>query len=172
LLGLASACASCVKFNSLAAGTEWGAPAQAPGDVVHNEEGIAVSVETFQRPTDTSFTKARRGNPFTGFFPSGYSVQTDNINLGFDFTGLSFTTSKVTLDFLDTGGPENISVNGSTIVVGELASGSGGGVSWVVVDSPTGTGTNRKGTVTITGSVQNLKIGGQEFWIDNVCAHR
>jgi len=46
------------------------------------------------------------------------SINTNNINLGFDFTNLSFTPNKVEVIFRDTGGFENISVNGSPVVRG------------------------------------------------------
>jgi hypothetical protein len=86
-----------------------------------------------------------------------------NINLKFDFSGLAFTVGKVTFDFADLGGSENIAVNGSSIVEGELASGNVGGVPLTI---------NRVASVgdgTLDGSVRDLKIGGQQFYLDNVC---
>ena len=57
-------------------------------------------------------------------------------------------------------------MNGSAIVEGELASGTVGGVPLTV---------NRSlslglGDGTLVGNVQDLTIGGQEFFLDNVCA--
>jgi hypothetical protein len=99
------------------------------------------------------------------------AVNTNNINLEFDFTDLFFTPDKVVVIFRDTGGIENISVNGSSVLIGELASGSTSGVSWTVTDSPEPNNPhNRLGHLTINGDVERLKIGGQEFWIDSVCA--
>jgi hypothetical protein len=97
-------------------------------------------------------------------------MRTNNINLEFDFSGVGFTPSAVRFEFLDLGGFENISVNDSAIFAGELASAPNpiGGVDISVSTTPVAG--DRKGVVILTGAVQKLKVGGQEFWIDNVCA--
>ena len=87
-----------------------------------------------------------------------------NINLKFDFSGLAFTVGRVTFDFQDLGGSENVAVNGSAIVEGELSSGTVGGVPLTVTRSTS------LGDGTLVGNVQDLTIGGQEFYLDNVCA--
>ncbi|MFB3066743.1 MAG: hypothetical protein ACE10D_09545 [Planctomycetota bacterium] len=171
ILVFGSACKACVRFDGVPPATVWGnpPPTEPPGTLVHTEEDINVTVENFLwAGSGGTFNRAHPDAPFAS--ASGQSLRTNNINMAFDFSGLSFTPKKVTLDFKDMGGNENISVNGSTIAKNELASGSGGGVSWIVSSSPITGG--RQGTVTITGNVQKLLIGGQEFWIDNVCAHR
>ena len=171
LIILASGCTKCVKFNTLPVGTEWGTPAgHSSGDVVHAEEGIEVSVHDFYwSATRTHLGKTRVGTSFTG--SGGLAINTNNINLEFDFTDLFLTPDEVVVIFRDTGGYENISINGSAVLIGELASGSTSGVSWTVTDSPESTNPhNRVGTLIINGDVEKLKIGGQEFWIDSVCA--
>jgi hypothetical protein len=173
LIILASGCTKCVKFDTVPTGTEWGTPAgHSSGDVVHAEEGIEVSVHNFYwTATRTHLGRTRVAPSFTG--SGGQAINTNNINLEFDFTDLFFTPDKVVLIFRDTGGSENISVNDSTVLIGELASGSTSGVSWTVTDSPEPTNPhNRVGTLTIDGDVERLKIGGQEFWIDSVCAEK
>ena len=55
-------------------------------------------------------------------------------------------------------------MNGSAIVEGELASGTVGGVPFTV-NRPTSVGDG-----TLVGTVRDLTIGGQEFFLDNVCA--
>jgi hypothetical protein len=172
-LVMASGCTKCVTFNTVPPTTQWGTPAgQSSGDVVHTEDGIVVSVEDFYWSATTTHFGSTRVRP--SFTVTGeQSINTNNINLGFDFTNLSFTPNKVEVIFRDTGGFENISVNGSPVVRGELSSGSAAGVNWTVSDTPEPANpNNRFGTVTLNGSVSNLKIGGQEFWIQSVCAQQ
>jgi hypothetical protein len=171
LIMLASGCTKCVKFNTVPTGTEWGTPAgHSSGDVVHTEKGIKVSVQDFYwSATQTTFRKTKADTSFMS--SSEKAINTNNINLEFDFTDLFFSPDKVVVIFRDTGGIENISVNGSSVLIGELASGSTSGVTWTVADSPEPNNPhNRVGTLTIDGDVEKLKIGGQEFWIDSVCA--
>lgn len=165
-------CTKCVKFNTVPPTTQWGTPAgHAAGALVHTEDGINVTVEEFYWSATTTHFGSTRVKP--SFTVSGeQSINTNNINLEFDFTTLSFTPNKVTVIFRDTGGFENISVNGSTVIRGELASGSAGGISWTVNSTPEGNPSNRIGTVIINGIVNRLKIGGQEFWIQSVCAQK
>lgn len=166
-------CTKCVKFNAVPPAAQWGSPAgHTAGTVVHTEDGIPVAVqEFFWSPTTTHFGSTRVRPSFT--VPGEQSINTNNINLEFDFNQLWFTPNQVSVIFRDTGGFENISVNGSAVIPGELASGSGGGVSWTVNSSPEpGNPHNRIGTVTINGNTTRLKIGGQEFWIESVCAKK
>jgi hypothetical protein len=94
----------------------------------------------------------------------GQSMWISNVNLSFDFSGLPFIVGKVTFDFEDLGGSENVSVNRSAIVEGELASGEFSGATLTVVRGQT------TGEATIEGTVREFLIGGQEFFLDNVCA--
>jgi hypothetical protein len=54
------------------------------------------------------------------------------------------------------------------VFVGDLASAPPilGGVAVSVSASPVA-----GGTAVLTGNVASLRIGGQELWIDNICAH-
>jgi hypothetical protein len=100
------------------------------------------------------------------------TISTNNINPGFDFSGIGFVPYEVQFEFLDLGGFENLSVNGSPVpvYVGELSSAPSliGGVGVAVYDSPVAGG--NKGIVILRGLVKKLVVGGQEFWIDRVCA--
>jgi len=178
----------CIDFERpLVAGTEYGQPnpTQPPGTVVFTANGIPVSVQNFIFLDGREFfgsgsvvTQA----PATSI-GSGQKMQIGNINLEFDFSrfsSLGLPTSQVQFTFLDMGGFENISVNGSQVFVGELSTVPSqlGGVG-VIVNStalPSAPGNpaspGKKGTVTLTGAVNKLRIGGQEFWIDNVCVKR
>jgi hypothetical protein len=173
LLFLASGCTKCVKFNAVPPDAQWGSPAgHSSGDVVHTEDGIVVSVEDFFWSSSTTYFGSTRVRP--SFTVAGeQSINTNNINLGFDFNNLNFTPNQIEVVFRDTGGFENISVNGSPVIRGQLASGNAGAVTWTVIDAPEPSNpNNRTGTVTLNGDVTNLKIGGQEFWIQSVCARK
>ena len=166
---------ACVDFEPpLILGTQYGTPVgQNSGDVAFTTtNGVTVKVLDFHfTGGGGTFNLARiDGAPVP--FGSGQSIRTNNINLEFDFSLIGFATSQVQFDFLDLGGFENISVNGSSIFPGELAAAPSpiGGVSISVTTVPVTGG--KKGTVTLTGVVKTLKIGGQEFWIDNVCARQ
>jgi hypothetical protein len=168
---LVNGCTKCVKFNSISPSTKWGTPAgHSSGDVVYTEDDIDVSVHDFGT-TGSSLGETRVG---PSFMTSGeQAINTRAINLGFDFSKLNFTPTKVEVLFWDTGGSENISINENPIIQGELASGSAPGVTWSVSDSPQPNNpANRLGTLTINGNIQMVKIGGQEFWIESVCAKK
>ncbi|NUO08281.1 MAG: hypothetical protein HUU08_06300 [Candidatus Brocadia sp.] len=164
----------CVDFESpLVAGTQYGVPAgNSSGDVVFTAHGIPVSVYNFDFAGGGGTFKVARVETAPVPFGSGQSIRTNNINLEFDFSQLNFQPSEVQLEFLDLGGHENISVNGSPVFAGELSSVPNpiGGVS-IAVNTVTAQG-SKKGIVTLTGAVKNLRIGGQEFWIDNVCVKK
>src|SRR4029079_3374402 len=72
--------------------------------------------------------------------------------------------------YLDLGGTENLAVNGSAVFVGDIAAAPPaiGGVAVSVTAGPVPGGT--RGTVVLTGNITSLRIGGQELWIDNICA--
>jgi hypothetical protein len=97
-------------------------------------------------------------------------MRTNNINLEFDFGNIGFVPAAVKFEFLDRGGVDNISVNGSPIFAGDISAvpGSLGGVTVSVSTTPVTGG--KQGLVTLAGPIQKLRIGGQELWIDNLCA--
>ena len=166
---------ACVDFEPpLTLGTQYGTPVgQNSGDVAFTTaNGITVRVLDFHFTGGGGAYNLARIEAAPVPFGSGQCIRTNNINLEFDFSLIGFATSQVQFEFLDLGGSENISVNGSSIFTGELAAVPSpiGGVSISVTTVPVTGG--KKGTVTLTGVVKTLKIGGQEFWIDNVCARQ
>ena len=164
---------ACVDFEPpLPAGAQYGRPGQSSGDVVFTTNGIPVSVYDFVFANGGgAFNSARIEQPPTPF-SSGQSIGTNNINLEFDFTSLGLPRSQVQFDFLDMSGFENISVNGSPVFAGEFSAAPNpiGGVKIVVNTVPVANG--KKGTVILLGTVDKLRIGGQELWIDQVCVKR
>lgn len=169
----------CVRFNVPPVGALFGAPIpNPPGSVVFVESSIPVSVDRFLQVTGAWTYNWMRIEPAPAAFTlaSGNTGHTNNINAGFDFTGLPFVTTKVVFHFLHLGGYENLSVNGSSPpFVGPLtappAAIAGIGVTSAWVGVPGGS----QGTITLTGSAANpvkkLLVGGQELWLDTVCAY-
>ena len=85
----------------------------------------------------------------------------------FDYSQSGRTPSIVTVDYIDQGGSENFSVNGSDVFAGEISEVPSEikGVKVTVTKNENGSG-----TITMVGPVTSFQVGGQEFAIDNVCA--
>lgn len=159
-----------VTYDSLGVGTAWGAGyGTSPGDFLFAEDGIPVHAELFDAGSMMLFNVLRI---VPAFAPLGAVnvAEVNNICQRFDIGALGITTDRVSFDFYDQGGTENLGVNGHPLFVGDLHTvpvawfpGVSVNVAWSYV------GTDIIGTVTITGDVQELIVGGQEFHMDNVC---
>ncbi len=98
---------------------------------------------------------------------TGQDMRTGNINLMFDFSELGITPDFVTFDFADYGGYENLSLNGGTVYIGELtAAPAPPGFSMNITMS------GSIGNAIIAGPVEKLLVGGQEFFLDNICIYQ
>lgn len=156
---------NCVDFETLAPGTNYGNGINAQGEVIFTQNDIPVSVEYFEWTGGGGMFGTATVTDGTGVFGTMNSMWTNNINLGFDFTGIGYMPNRVSFDFEDFGGSENISVNGEPIFAGELnMAPMPPGITLVITDM----GTYMHAT--LYGPVTSLLIGGQEFQIDNVCA--
>ncbi len=117
------------------------------------------------------FNYAMADNSISTFTGSGISLMTNNVTAGLDLSALDVDT--LCFDFVDMGGSEELTINGAQFLTpsgyGELVTAPAtlGGVSVSVTGSSIGFGF--VGSVVLVGDVTDLKIGGQEFWIDNVC---
>ncbi|MCP4547448.1 MAG: T9SS type A sorting domain-containing protein [bacterium] len=153
-------------------GMAWGSGyGNVPGDLAFIEDNIPVILEDFYVSTYTFFNMARIDPVWSGF-GNLQCVQLNNISLRYAIYALGITVSSVTFEYVDMGGTENIQVNGASIYIGDLASAPvniAPGVSFQVVTYPIGGGV--RGEVTLTGNVQDLRLGGQEFWVDEVCVY-
>jgi hypothetical protein len=174
-----SAAAACVNFEPpLLAGTVWGVPvSQPPLTLVHVESGIRVYTEKFfLTGGGTAYREARIGNPPVPF-SAGQAVRTLHINLIFDFSGIGFTPSSYTFDYLDVNGPqsyENLRVNASPVFIGELDSPPPfiGPVSVTVGPGPFAVPPiGDRGTLKLSPNFTRLTVGGQDLWLDHVCAN-
>lgn len=154
--------------------TMYGVPAaQVSGNLAFSTNGIDAYVFNFALiPAGTAFNRAY--HTMAPVSLPGQSLRTININMLFDLRNLAFTVRKVTFNYLDLGGYENLAVNASGIYRGQLAAAPAvlGNSNVSVTSAPTPPPVSgRGGTVTITGAqIKSFLIGGQELWIDNVCA--
>lgn len=175
----AAAVPLCVDFEPpLAAGTTWGATVgQPPLTLVHVENGIRVYTEKFFLTGGaTAYRDARIGLPPVAF-SAGQAARTLHINLIFDFTGISFVPSSYTFDYLDPLGNqvyENLKVNASPVFIGELntppAALAGVPISFAsgpFFAPPSGD----RARIKLGPGVGRLQVGGQDLWIDHVCAN-
>lgn len=170
----AAAAPVCVYFNVPPLGALFGAPVGTPiGAVVWTENAIPVSVNRFLQITGAwSYNWMRIENaPAVFTLAAGKTGHTNNINAGFDFTGVGFPVNKVTFHWLNLGGYENLSVNGSAIFVGQLSAPPPviGGAAVATAWAPVAGG--KQGTTTLSGPITKMLVGGQEEWLDDVCAY-
>lgn len=167
---------ACVDFEPpLAVGTEYGTPSgHIPGDTAFTSNNITVRVWDFEFIGGGGTFNVATIEPTMTFptaFGNGQIIRPNNINLEFDFSGLGFQVAQVELNYLDLGGSENLSINGSSpTYIGELSAASSPvpGVSVSVSTTPVTGGTT--GVLTVSGAIKTLELGGQELWIDEVCA--
>lgn len=170
---------ACVDFElPLPAGTIWGASvAQPPLTLVHAENGIRVYTEKFfLTGGGTAYRDARIGIPPVAF-AAGQAARTLHINLIFDFTSVGFTPSSYTFNYLDVNGPqayENLRVNASPVFIGELDTPPAflGGVPISFAGGPFAVPPiGDRGTLKLGAGVGRLTVGGQDLWIDHICAY-
>ncbi len=139
-----------------------------PGAVVLSEDGIDMSVEEFFLRSFVGFSKAEVVPPSAGLFSTN-ALSLDNISAQFDFSRLSFAVTQVSIEFRESGGENNFSVNrfalltpltDITDLVGEIAPD--------ITASVTGQ------TITLLAQnqavIEIVLIGGQELVIDNIVA--
>jgi len=156
---------NCVDFETQALGTNYGNGINTQGEVIFTQMDIPVSVEYFEWTGGGGTFGTAFIADGTTVFGTMNSMWTNNINLGFDFSGIGYIPNRVSFDYADFGGNENISVNGEPIFAGELdMAPMPPGITMILTDM----GTYMHAT--LYGPVTSLVVGGQEFQIDNICA--
>ncbi len=177
--GCFGGCDVLFDMESLSAGHQWGdvvpsltADLAFPGDVLFSVGAVDLYIDELQSLSGfVGFNYIAVDNSMSTYFGSPQSITLNNTCAGFDFSTTPADT--VCLDFIDMGGHEQLTVNGSTFLTpggyGELMGAPAmlGGVNVTV--SGTSLGFGFVGTITLVGAITDFKIGGQEFWIDNVC---
>jgi hypothetical protein len=95
---------------------------------------------------------------------TGQDMNVNNITLSFDFT---CQLEGLTFQFGEYGGNLNVTINGDFRNFGNFNELHGLTVGGVNVSVVNGAG-NDTGKVTLTGTIDNFSVGGQELWIDNI----
>lgn len=165
---------ACVEFEQpLIVGTRFGVPqGQSPGDLAFVENGITVTLETFQSAGGNTFFNEAYVDALPVPGGATQSLRSNNIALRFDFSGLGYAASAATFYYLDFGGSEHLAANDDAPLAGELSGMAGAMTGGTAIDVIPGAVTNssRAGQVVLKGAIKALTIGGQELWIDRVCA--
>ena len=152
--------ASTVEFESVPVGTKYGGDfGHVPGQVVLTEDGIKMSVEQFFLQQFTGFFQAEVIGP-----ADDHELAIDNLSVMFDLTGAGFKVNSVTLGYVDLGGDNNFAVNGGAILqlaeITDIPMNIAPGVT-ALVDGD---------SITLTGEIDRVLIGGQELSIDTIVA--
>jgi hypothetical protein len=177
--GCFGSCDVLFDFSALALGDTWGdvIPSATdhtavPGDIITSAGGVDLYIDELHSLSGfVGFSYLMADNSVALLTGSGTALMTNNVTAGFDLSAIDVDT--LCFDFVDMGGHEELTINGSTFLTlggsGELVTAPAiiGGVSVSVTGSSIGFGF--VGSVVLVGDVTDLKIGGQEFWIDNVC---
>lgn len=153
---------SCLNFNDLSSGANYNV-----GDVL-TTSGTTFLVEKFQwgnlNWTSDGELTVTPGNKAGG---SGPELNTNNVNLNFQ---IDYPVNEITLRFADYGGNSNVRINGALKNVNDIMSLNNSTISGVTVTiSGNVTGGNWVGSIKLEGIISDFAIGGQEFWIDDIC---
>lgn len=148
------------------------AEGQKPGDTILTENGIAVTLETYhQADGGAGFGQARVDAMLV---PGGtrQSLRTNAIAVRFDFTGLPYPAKGASFHYVDFGGSKDLAANDDKPLADGIVAMAGrmtGGTTVSVTTGPTAADST-PGTVTLSGPIKSLSVGGRDFWIDAVCA--
>jgi hypothetical protein len=163
---LAQQAAVCVDFESpVALGTQTGLT----GTQFLTQNGVDVWSDQFKLSNGAYSYNSARIVAANAKFGRSQMVSINNINLQFDFSGLQASRKGISLKFADYGGGNNLSINGSRFFVGRFAQipKQLGGVA-IALQTVKFSG-GYTAILTLKGVVQNMVIGGQEFFLDDVC---
>lgn len=155
----------CLKFNDLSAGSQF------PVGSTITTGGKTVQVEPFQWAngnwTQNGYARVDASRLAGGAQPE---LRTNNANLNFR---LNYPLNRLSFRFADFGGNENLKINNDFRNVGNflgLHNTTVGGVQ-VKVTAVQDVSSIR-GEMVLEGPIQGFTVGGQEFWIDDVCTDR
>ncbi len=168
---------TCTGFENLPAGTYYNANAgYAPGDVFMQHQGVSASLGNFVYANGSTAFGDVAAQTLTNTLNPPFSLGqgtvlwTSNATATFQFPA---GTTSVCFSFWAGGGVENISVNGHPLQVVNfpfnIPSNLAPGVTFTITPAnPAGTVVS-SGTMCLSGNIESLRIGGQEFFIDNLC---
>jgi hypothetical protein len=156
----------CVDFDTSQTplNTRYSAPKQS----VISLPSVNVTVDKFLFADGTAVFNSASVETVAGF-GSNRVLRLNNVNLVVEYISSTVKQKVVSFDFLDKGGIENFSVNGSKVNVGDISSLplriNNVQISVKINRVPNG----KSGRVTMRGLIKQFAIGGQEFWVDNIC---
>jgi hypothetical protein len=193
-----SLCDLMVTYEMLA-GAIWSAPPMVQGDVLFTDAGVEVSVDILgpladnDGDGDVDFDDGPSieyvevvPSPMPTIFGNGKVLRTANAVVKFDIDAAMPNVDEVCFEILDLGGVDNIAINGSPIVITsadlngdgimdtpfyggqEVLNGTFLGGVFVSASKMTFPG-GAKILFRLIGDVNELAIGGQEYWIDDLC---
>lgn len=166
-------CDSLYAFDGVPAGGPWGpAYGDAAGDNIYAIFGAPVYLEPLEWGGGNSgFVETYLDAAPVSGWGTGDVMRFNNARHRMDFGASGWANAGIQFEFLDLGGDENFIVNGmSAGIFTDISAANGmvlGGVGVTVVWNPIAGG--KSGLVMLNGQVDELIIGGQEFWIDNLC---
>jgi len=154
-----------IDFESHPAGAVYGSPALPSGSLAFTESGVPFRLRTFTSTAGASSYNAARISSSA----AGQSLELNNVMLAADFSAFNGEVNEVVIEYVDLGGQENLRVNGSSLQTGDLGafvSAVSPGVELFVTRVAIAGGV--RGKLLLRGRVDQLEIGGQEFFIDNI----
>lgn len=151
-------------------------------DTVFNHLNINIATACGFKADNTNFTTTA-GTTIFGFakiekapayFGAGHVLRLNNCT--FLYKSITAPAKKIKFEYLDLGGIQNLSINGA-LFVGKLSAAASSpvltptGVVITVTSFPiTPPASGVKGVVTLEGNIKSFGIGGQEFFVDNLCS--
>ncbi len=161
---------TCVNFDTLEDGKFFDGDEFPSGSEIFRENNIPVTMHDFfwtNGGVGYNWAKAQQAGPGFG---EGIILWTNNVNIGFDFSQLETLPNKVSFYYKNDGGNENIQVNDGQRIITRIKNGEGEIAPNVNLQVTLINEADQVYMATLTGGVQTLQIGGQEFSIDQVCA--
>jgi len=156
------------KFDMLPVGTTYAPPT--PGYATFVTDGIPAAVGAYHASTGAVFSNAAFVENLGKAFGAGGEIHLSNVEMKL---GLTPTATTCVLKYGYYGGEVSLRINGSARVYGDVLALNGttpGGASIAVSKTASGTGFYA-GQISMSGSISNFAIGGQELWVDELfCA--
>ena len=143
-------------------------PPSTPGTYIVTEDNIQLGFEMFFDGYGATYGTASVG-PALPTVGSGQVLTTSNIMAVYDMSAFP-NVNQVSFVFFDGAGIENLQVNGHSLLTGELETMPAAVAPGVTMSvTTTAYPGYQAGTVVLTGNVQKLEIGGQQFFVDHIC---
>ncbi|MEM6698472.1 MAG: hypothetical protein AAF599_08750, partial [Bacteroidota bacterium] len=165
----------CYDFEDLSSQTVYGFPrGNQPGDTILRKQGASLSLAPFTTENGSSnfFLASVQNNPF--------DIEEANLSKGIYFSSLNFildisnfqrSFNQISFEFINGEGVVNLSVNRQFVKIvnqfSELGSELEPGVS-INLEAKVIDGIEY-GRITLEGDIQNIVLGGENLFIDNLC---